>query len=228
MPDFNLKYITPNYLRIGDKWLIENIKNIELVIDYYDIKRSKISNKNLESMYFSSESKKGSLDIIKRNLEERDYFNNIKIKNDTLKIIKPLKTLVIVAHGVSYLFNYNYQGALNLELSREKQIDLKEVLVTNENIENVIIIACSGGTPIDNKIERNNGVWASLFEKNVNNILLCKWDVSTKYTNYILSTLLDIMNESNISLSEALKKSQLNYIDKSPILWAGLEVWKNR
>ncbi len=228
MPDFNLKYITPNYLRIADKWLIENINNIELVIDYYDIERSKKSSNDLGYAYFSSESKKGSLDIIRDNLESRDYFDNILIKEDTLKILKPLKTLVIVAHGVNYLFRYNYQGALNLELSREKQIDLKEVLVANENIENIIVIACSGGTPIDNKIERNNGVWASLFEKNVNNILLCKWDVSTEYTNNILSILLDSMNESNISLSEALKNAQLKYIDKNPILWAGLEVWKNQ
>ena len=76
-------------------------------------------------------------------------------------------------------------------------------------------------------MERNYGVWDSMLKKNVKYILYCKWDVSTKETNDILATILQEMQTGNRLLSEALNIAQRELRGSNPILWSGLEVWKN-
>ena len=113
-------------------------------------------------------------------------------------------------------------------MSRKKQIDLNEFIILNSSfIENAIIIACSGGTPTNNKIERNNGIWDSMLKKDVKYILYCKWDVSTKHTNDLLAIILQEIQKKDKLLSEVLNIAQRKLMNLNPILWAGLEVWKN-
>lgn len=229
MPDHKLRHITPNFLRINDKWGIQCFSKIELVIDYNNIGNSKRGADNFPNKYFISESTKGGLQIIKKTLNDFPAFSKIDLKKDEYILIQePINTLIVAAHGISEVFGESYYGAKKLELSRKKQIDLNEFIVLNSSfIENAIIIACSGGTPTNNKIERNNGVWDSMLKKNVKYILYCKWDVSTKHTNDLLAIILQEIQKKDKLLSEALNIAQRKLMNLNPILWAGLEVWKN-
>lgn len=111
---------------------------------------------------------------------------------------------------------------------QKKQTDFNEwILFHSFAVEHALIIACSGGTPTDEKIEQNHGVWNAILKNNVNDILLCKWDVSTEHTNRLLTKILLEMQDGKCLLSEALNKAQRELTDLNPALWAGLEVWKN-
>jgi hypothetical protein len=145
-----------------------------------------------------------------------------------IQIDQPLKSLILVGHGISEVSGFNYIGAKSIKKSKKININLKEYLDIKSEVKNVIVISCSSGTLINDYAERNNGVWASLLEKNISYILYCKWDVSTEYTNRLLELVLNKMKTSNnILLSEALVSSQKEMCSNHPVLWAGLEVWKN-
>lgn len=229
MPDYKLLHITPNFIRTNGKWGIECFSKIELVIDYNSIGNNKRESNNWENRFFISDSTKGELQKIRKTIDKFPSFIKLEL-NESGRIVirKPINILVIAAHGISEEFGRSYYGAKKLELSRKKQIDLNEFIVLDSvAIENAIIIACSGGTPTNDKIERNNGVWDSMLKKNVNYILYCKWDVSTRHTNELLDVILQEMQPDSKLLSEALNIAQRKMKDLNPILWSGLEVWKN-
>ena len=229
MPEHQLVHITPNFIRINGKWGVECFDRIELVIDYNDIGNSRREMNSFPDKFFISESTKGGQQIIKKTLDGFSSFSKIDFdKAGHILIQESVNTLVIVAHGISKEFGEFYYGAKKLELSRKKQINLNEFVVLHSAyVENAIIIACSGGTPMNGGMERNYGVWDSMLKKNVKYILYCKWDVSTKETNDILATILQEMQTGNRLLSEALNIAQRELRGSNPILWSGLEVWKN-
>ncbi len=66
-----------------------------------------------------------------------------------------------------------------------------------------------------------------MLRKRVKYILYCKWDVSTEHANDLLAVILQEMSLNERLLSEALNIAQRKRMHLNPILWAGLEVWKN-
>lgn len=229
MPDYKLLHITPNFMRVNDKWGIECFDRIELVIDYNNIGHSEEELRDFSDKFFISNSTKGGLQEIKETIDKFPSFTKVEQDENGRIIIKdPVNILLIAAHGVSKEFGMLYYGATKLELSRKKQIDLNEFIdIRTSAIENAIIIVCSGGTPANDKIERNNGIWDSMLKKRVKYILYCKWDVSTWYTNELVNIILQEMCSKKRRLSEALNIAQRNLMHLNPILWSGLEVWKN-
>lgn len=229
MPDYKLVHITPNFIRVNDKWGVECFNKIELIVDYNKIGNSKRKLNHWKNFFFVSHSTKDYLPDIRKTMDKFKNFRELQINSfGQIEIQESVNILVIAAHGVKEEFGRSYYGAKKLELSRKKQIDLNEfILLYSATVENAIIIACSGGTPLNDKIERNSGVWDSMLRKNVKYILYCKWDVSTKHTNNLLSIILEEMQSDGTLLSEALNIAQRKMADLNPILWAGLEVWKN-
>lgn len=228
MPDYKLLHVTPNFMRANDKWGIECFDRIELVIDYNNIGNSAKDSNNCPDKYFISGSTSGGLQEIKKTIDKFPSFTGVE-PDETGRIVirDPLNILTVAAHGVSEEFGVSYDGATKLQLSRKKQINLNEFIEVRAAVENAMIIACSGGTPANDKIERNNGVWDSMIKKGVKYILYCKWDVSTEHTNSLLDIMLREMCLNKRPLSEALNTAQRELKNLNPILWAGLEVWKN-
>lgn len=229
MPDYKLRHITPNFIRVNNKWGVECFSKIELIIDYNNIGNSKTQPNHWRNFFYTSNSSKGGLQEIRKTMDKFQYFEKLELnRSGHIEIQESVNILVIAAHGISEEFGKSYNGAKKLELSRKKQVDLNEFIILNSaTVENAIIIACSGGTPTNAKIERNNGVWDSLLRKNVKYILYCKWDVSTKHTNTLLAAILEEMKTNEKLLSEALNIAQRKMVDLNPILWAGLEVWNS-
>lgn len=229
MPDYLLRYVTPNFLRIDDKWGVEYFQNIELVIDYNNIGNHKRNPHSSVNRFFASKSTKGGSQKIRKTLLDFPSYSELTPDEDGhIRLNEPVNMLVIAAHGISQAYGQSYYGARKLEVSAKKQTDLNEwILFHSFAVEHALIIACSGGTPTDEKIEQNHGVWNAILKNNVNDILLCKWDVSTEHTNRLLAKILLEMQDGKCLLSEALNKAQRELTDLNPALWAGLEVWKN-
>ncbi len=240
MPDHKLPHITPNFVRIGDKWGVECFDRIELVIDYNHIGDSRKAADGMPERFFVSASKRGGIGAIRETMDGFPAFTELVQNGDGQIVIEePLRTLVVAAHGISDESGKLYDrdrrakpgincGAKKLELSRKKQIDLNEfIILRNAWIENAIVIACGGGTPAHDKIELNNGVWDAMLRKNVKYILYCKWDVSTSHTNELLAMVLQVISSGEKLLSDALNSAQRKLAHLNPVLWAGLEVWKN-
>lgn len=229
MPDYLLRYVTPNFLRIDDKWGVEYFQNIELVIDYNNIGNHKRNPHSSVNQFFASKSTKGGSQKIRKTLLDfPSYSELIPDEDGHIRLKESVNMLVIAAHGISQTYGQSYYGARKLEVSAKKQTDFNEwILFHSFAVEHALIIACSGGTPTDEKIEQNHGVWNAILKNNVNDILLCKWDVSTEHTNRLLTKILLEMQDGKCLLSEALNKAQRELTDLNPALWAGLEVWKN-
>ncbi len=229
MPDHKLLHITPNFIRVNGKWGIECFNRIELVVDYNNIGNSKREPNDFSDRFFISDSKKGMLQELRKTIDQFPSFIKLDQEDDGHIIIKePVNMLIVAAHGISKEFGESYWGAKRLELSRKRQVDLREFIeLRASTIENAIIFACSGGTPTDDKIEWNNGVWDAMLRKRVKYILYCKWDVSTEHANDLLAIILQEMSLNERLLSEALNIAQRKRMHLNPIFWAGLEVWKN-
>ncbi len=227
MPDLNVTYLNMNYMRYKDRWLTTYFNSIENIIDF-NVPGNKI-NDHTRIKYNAHLIKKQdkSISKIHNMIKDKTYIEIVEGNESYISIDEPLKAFILVGHGVSEASGFNYLGAKSISKSRKENIDLNEYIKVNANVENMLIISCSSGTPINDYAERNNGVWASFLEKKITYILYCKWDVSTEYTKRLLEKILDYMKECGDSLSEALLKAQREMKSLHPLLWAGLEVWKN-
>jgi CHAT domain-containing protein len=228
MPDLSLTYISMNYMRYKNYWFIQLFDSIENIIDFNNIvSKSSYDYGNKTIAHFVNKQDKSISKIYNMiksqkdvEIEESDELN--------IEINQPLKSWILVGHGISEIRGFNYIGAKSIKKSKKININLDEYLSIKSKVENALIISCSSGTLINDYAERNNGVWSSLLEKNISYILYCKWDVSIEYTKRLLEIILDKMRASKIvSLSEALASAQKEMCSEHPILWAGLEVWKN-
>ncbi|MFD0675968.1 MULTISPECIES: tetratricopeptide repeat protein [unclassified Paenibacillus] len=228
MPDLNLTYMNMNYMRYKNKWLIEWFDSIENIIDFNVIgsaHKNDFSNRVVANFVNPQDR---SISQIMHMIKRQAQIELQEVDSSYVEINDDLKSYIFVGHGISEVNGYDYVGAKVIKKSKKMTIHLDEYLQINGRIQNALVISCSSGTPVDDYAERNNGVWSSLFEKNISYILYCKWDVSIKYTNQLLEKILDLMNENNhLSLCEALIQSQRQLCSFHPILWAGLEVWKN-
>ncbi|WP_159887983.1 tetratricopeptide repeat protein [Paenibacillus puerhi] len=228
MPDLNLRYVSMNYMRYKNKWLIEWFDSIENIIDFKVIGSMSQTGYGSKVVANFINKQDKSLSQILHMIRQQEQIEIQEVDSSFVEINDDLKTYIIVGHGNSEVNGYDYVGAKGIKKSKKMTIRLDEFLQVKGRIENALVISCSGGTPVNDYVERNDGVWSSLFEKNIAYILYCKWDVSTEYTNQLLEKILHLMSENNhMSVSEALIQSQRELCSYHPILWAGLEVWKN-
>ena len=229
MPDLSLTYISMNYMRYKSRWIIQLFDSIENIIDFNVIGSDKPNNDSTKTLAHFLNRQDSSISTIYNMIKKQKYIDIQKDEGAYVEINQPLKSFILIGHGISKISGFNYIGAKSIKKTKKISINLEEYLYFKEKVENVLIISCSSGTLINDYAERNNGVWSSLFGKDVAFILYCKWDVSIEFTNILLKEILSFMKDAkDISLSEALVKAQRSLCNNHPILWSGLEVWKNQ
>lgn len=228
MSDLNLTYVNMNFMRYKNQWLIHYFDRIENIFDFSIVGSD--NEKYYRDKVFAHFVNKQDSSISKlvNTIKKQPEIEMLEAENDLIETTQDFKSLILVGHGISEINGFNYIGAKEIRKSRKQTIHLASYLQVGGSIQNAIIISCSSGTLTNEYAELNNGVWSSLLEKNIAYILYCKWDVSIEYTNKLLQLILRLMNENDqISLSEALNSAQRQWSNVHPILWAGLEVWKN-
>lgn len=237
MPDFKMSFFPLIISEVNDTRLIDHIKSLVNVIDYNVIFKKNSYNKPFNNILNRIYGKPNdpSLKIIDDWLEESNNTNMIKLKNssDDIKNIfsevksKENNSLILYGHGLSDPESIDVDGSIGIE-GRNQLLLLDDILNEIQDINNFILISCKGGSPYYKNPESSSSMYTHILEKFEGNIILCKWDVPTKQTIELLDNIIDIINNENYNIDEAVFIAQKNVSKINNYNeWAGLEIWIN-
>ncbi|HBG6419227.1 TPA: hypothetical protein P1J53_000882 [Clostridioides difficile] len=236
MPDLSLGSYNLNMSRYNEVCIIDKTMSIVHILDYNILKEKKeiyncskfinriFGNKNDRNLKlidtFLRKHESDSFIIIDSDEDEIDTLKNtiIDIEADTI---------LIYGHGVNDPNENDISGSLGIQ-GKRGLIHIENIIENISIVRNIVLISCRGGVPLNRKVETSTGSWAELFEIFKGNIIMCKWDVNTKSSIYIVERALKYISE-NVKLDEALllaiKEAKEKY--KDVIYWSGVEFWMN-
>lgn len=237
MPDISLGTYNLNMCKYDDVSLIDKTKSIINILDYNVLRNKKdsLDCDNIVNRIFGNEND-GNLKLInsslQKNINENFYIvDNIDDEIDTLrKVISDTKadTLLLYGHGVSDPNGDNISGSLGIQ-GKRKIIHVGNIVSDLNAIKNIVLISCKGGVPLNTNLESSTGSWAELFESFKGNIIMCKWDINTESSIFIIEKILTHIKIERLKLSEslilAIREAKDKY--KNPSYWAGIELWMN-
>ncbi|WP_419742415.1 tetratricopeptide repeat protein [Paraclostridium dentum] len=236
MPDLSLGSYNLNMSRLNDVCIIDKTTSIIQILDYSVLNEKKyihncskfinrvFGNKNERNLKlidnFIQRYKSDDFIIVDSDEDEIDTVRNSIID-------KNADTVLIYGHGVDDPNGSDISGSLGIQ-GRRSLIHIENIVENMNIVKNIVLISCRGGVPLSKGIETSTGSWAELFETFRGNIIICKWDVNTESSIYIVEKLLVYVNK-NIKLDEALllsiKDAKKKY--KDTIYWSGIEFWMN-
>lgn len=238
MQDYKMGLFPLIFAKVHNVYLIDKVPSIINIIDYSVIRQRQkyeMNHYKFGNRIFGHQTDV-SLGKINNWLESKknESFLVMENKSDDVEEIMQfvsksnVNTMIIYGHGVPDPKASLIDGAQGVEGQKEL-IRLKDILDNLSNISNFILISCRGGLPYSNSVENSSGSWADIFEKFSGNIVCCKWDVPTDSTIFIINEMLDLMEQNNLQIDEALvlaqRKAKVKY--KNPMYWAGIEFWMN-
>lgn len=234
MQDLSIGAYNLNMCTINDIYLLDKTKSVINILDYNIFDKNKefqfnkclnriygnINDINLKLIYkFLKKNKKDNF-LVHDNFEDEIE----TVKNDIID--KGIDTIILYGHGMSDPNGNNFGGSLGIQGKREL-IHVENIIEGENNLKNIILISCRGGVPLNNNIESSTGSWAELFETFNGNIIMCKWDVNTESSIFVIERMLNHINNNNLAeaLTLAVTEAKLGY--KNPAYWAGIELWMN-
>lgn len=238
MQDYKMGLFPLIVASVNNVNLIDKVTSIINVIDYsvigqkqkYETNSYKIGNRIFGHQMETSIGKINNWLESKKN----ESFLVMENKSDDVEEIMQftsnsnVNTMIIYGHGVPDPKASLIDGAQGVE-GQKKLIRLGDILDNLSNIRNFMLISCRGGSPYSNSAENSSGSWADIFEKFCGNIVCCKWDVPTDSTIFIINEMLDLIEQNNLQIDEALviaqRKSKAKC--KNPMYWAGIQFWMN-
>lgn len=236
MPDLSIYSYNLQMSKHNGEYLIDKIKSIINILDYNVLKEKEeihSCSKFVNRVFGNKNDKNLKLihDFIQRN--KSDDFIIVDSDEDEIETLKSeiiktnIDTVLMYGHGVDDPNVSNISGSLGMQGNREL-IHIEDIIDNIKGVKNIVLISCKGGVPLNKGIETSTGSWAELFETFKGNIIMCKWDVNTESSIYIIERLIMYVN-NNIKLDEALllgiKDSKEKYKDTA--YWAGIELWMN-
>ncbi|MDE7275137.1 MAG: hypothetical protein K2N95_19195 [Lachnospiraceae bacterium] len=143
---------------------------------------------------------------------------------------KEVNAYIVYGHGVH---RGKQQDAVNGAVgiwSGNHIIALKDILkcVETQNLNYFILMSCSGGIPVGQDPERDQGSWLQMIERLRGGIISCHWDVKVEAVCCFLTELLNELETKggmDIAFLKAIKATRQNYSDLED--WAGFEYWEN-
>ncbi|OSB09888.1 tetratricopeptide repeat protein [Clostridium botulinum] len=235
MQDLSIGTYNLNMCNINDMYLLDETKAVINILDYNIFDKNKdfqfnkclnriygnINDSNLKLIYNFLQKNKNDNFLVHDNFEDEIG----TVKNDIID--KSIDTILLYGHGTSDPNGNNFGGSLGIQGKREL-IHVENIIKGQNYLKNIILISCRGGVPLNNNIESSTGSWAELFETFNGSIIMCKWDVNTESSIFIIERMLNHIN-NNKDLAEALtlaiRESKLDY--QNPAYWAGIELWMN-
>lgn len=238
--DFKLSFFSINLLRTNDKWLVQNIDSLINLIDYNVLikKEEIIDYENKVIIKLLGNPNDNAMKKIKHliknfgnndiNVIIKDDFNNDVSDITEICSLKKARAIIIIGHGVPDPNSDIIRGAMSIEGNNEI-ISIDEIADLGKYAENLLIISCSGGVPFEGQVETNTGIWGSILEKPLSNIVMCKWDVPVIETIKMIKIIINNLKENEWDLSKSLVIAQKELMQDgiNPSKWAGLEYWKN-
>lgn len=143
---------------------------------------------------------------------------------------KEVNAYIVYGHGVH---RGRQQDAVNGAVgiwSDNHIIALKDILksVDTQNLNYFILMSCSGGIPVGQDPERDQGSWLQMIERLRGGIISCHWDVKVEAVCCFLTELLNELGTKggmDTVFLKAIKATRQSYSDLED--WAGFEYWEN-
>ena len=101
-------------------------------------------------------------------------------------------------------------------------LELGEIVQLNLNSDMVVLSSCRSGLGRIDEAEGIIGLQKAFFEAGSKSVLVTLWDVSDKYTTYLMQDFYELLSEGN-SKPDALRKAKLSFIEKhspNPYYWS--------
>ncbi len=229
--DLSLPLISSNLIRLRDGWLVESVDSIVNLVNknYFFDRNSNVSCKfSIANLGKASD---------KQFLETNKWINASQIKNNIedfecnlVNIADKMRnnasnSLLIISHGIKEENKNILTGALSIE-GELKTYTVDDFKFIN-GLECVSFLSCSGGLLSTGEHETSNAIINNILSKNVNSVVLCRWDVFLEPSLKIFEVVLNANGNIDESLNAAIKKYLQQKQNLHPVFWAGLEVWKN-
>jgi len=237
MPDMSLGTFNLSMCRINEIFLIDKVKSIINILDYDVLKNKECSldcNKMINRIFGNENDE--SLKLINSFLQKNadDSFHVIQNLDDKIESLtkaiddEDVDTLLLYGHGVNDPNGDSFSGSLGIQGKREL-IHIENIISDKNTIKNLVLISCRSGVPLNIDLESSTGSWAELFETFKGNIIMCKWDVNTEASIYIMQKIIASVKVNKLKLDEALilAMRETKEIYKRPSYWAGIELWMN-
>lgn len=237
MPDLSLGVYNLNMCNYDGEFLMDKVKSIINILDYDVIKTERYSLHcdKIANRIFGNErdyNLKLINDFLENNIDEKFYvIENMDDSIDTLtKYIneKNVNSVFLYGHGINDPNGECLGGALGIQGKREL-IRINNIIEQMSIVQNIVLISCRGGVPLNSDLESSTGSWAELFEAFNGNIVICRWDVNTKASIFIMEKMINYIRQYKLRLDEALTLSIRDARDKygNSVYWAGIEFWMN-
>lgn len=234
--DTTIPYLSPNLIRINNEWLISRMNSISNLIDYaiFNKNEEKAKNEMKNSTIAMTLGQDKVINYAKKYLTKNSQNFNMKISNKSIEnLIDDCKTnsyntLLLIGHGVQDHINSTFSGSIAIQ-GNKKLVWIDDIKDSFQYLDTVILITCSSGTPFEGQIETNEGIWGSILQKDVSNIIMCKWDVPVKESMELIGMIFEAIKSKDIDIKQALNTAQKEFACRKnhPAVWAGLEYWKN-
>lgn len=238
MPDISIPYLSANIIRVEDSWLVENVDSIVNVLDYKKLLSgtSKSTSKKIVAKAFGQPGDR-AMKQMKRWLDEYIDVDNIHcitdFSDDIYDFVNKSRScrpeiVIVIGHGVSDPKADLFSGALAIK-GDKKTIWIDELADIFNYTNTLIVISCSGGTPFKGQIETSTGIWGTIYESSLENIILCKWDAAVDVTIKMMRKFINSLADFDWDISKTLLYAQKEVLkeDKEPAKWAVLEYWRN-
>lgn len=162
-----------------------------------------------------------------------NQYRCMSVLNDNSEFCLPeeeVNAYIVYGHGVH---RGKQQDAVNGAVgiwSDNHILAIKDILkcVQTQNLNYFILMSCSGGIPVGQDPERDQGSWLQMIERLRGGIISCHWDVKVEAVCCFLTKLLDGLDtESGMDTAflKAIKATRQSYSDLED--WAGFEYWEN-
>lgn len=143
---------------------------------------------------------------------------------------KEVNAYIVYGHGVH---RGKQQDAVNGAVgiwSENHILSIKDILkcVETQNLNYFILMSCSGGIPVGQDPERDQGSWLQMIERLRGGIISCHWDVKVEAVCCFLTELLNGLETKggmDTAFFKAIKATRQNYSYLED--WAGFEYWEN-
>jgi len=229
--DLTLPLLSSNLIRLKDSWLIEEVDCIVNITNKnYFTNSKKVEKSNFKITTLGKKSDKQMIDTrkwIESNEERKNIFiNDFERQIDNMKFQKS-DNLLIVSHGIQGTHHNNLTGSLSID-GAEKSYTISDLKFIND-LNCIYFLTCSSGSVSIGEHETSNSILNNVLSKNINSVILCKWDVFLDVSLEISDKLIQLSKNQPVeyALNQALKEILKNPKWQHPVYWAGIEIWKN-
>jgi len=233
--DLTMPLLSSNLIRLENSWLIEEVDFIVNVtnknyfinrknIESFNFKIATLGKKNDKQMIESEEWV--SADTIKRDIFIDDFEENIN-RMDNILEESYSNSLLLISHGIQGDSSSNLTGALSIE-GEKKSYTIRDFSFINK-LDCIYFLTCSSGSFSIGEHETSNSLISNILSKDINNAILCRWDVFLEVSLEISENIINLSQNQSIeyALNKSLKKILKNKRWEHPVYWAGIEIWKS-